>query len=108
MFDVERFVEEWTAQGLKAAGGKSIETSGVALLGSSIIHAVTNPLGQFTGATHVYGGDFGGARSEWDPQTLAERSHDVAHARQTFKDANDRWLAQAGAAHAKGARSLSR
>ena len=98
-----------TAQGLEAAGGKSIETSGVALLGSSIIHAVTNPLGQFTGAIHVYGGDFFGvARSEWDPQTLEERPYDVAHARQAFADANDRWLTQAGAAHAKGARSLSR
>jgi predicted metal-dependent enzyme (double-stranded beta helix superfamily) len=88
-----------TAQGLEAAGGKHIETSGVALLGASIIHAVTNPLRRFTGAIHVYGGDFFGVpRSEWDPLTLEERPYDVAHARQAFQDANDRWLARAAAA----------
>ena len=85
-----------TARGLEAAGGKPIEAGGVALLGASIIHAVTNPLRQFTGAIHVYGGDFfGTARSEWDPATLEERPYDVARARQVFKDANDRWLAEA-------------
>jgi predicted metal-dependent enzyme (double-stranded beta helix superfamily) len=68
----------------------------VALLGPSIIHSVANPLRQFTGAIHVYGGDvFGAARSEWDPATLEERPYDVARARQVFKDANDRWLAEA-------------
>ena len=88
-----------TAQGLEAAGGKLIETSGVALLGPAIIHAVTNPLRRFTGAIHVYGGDFfGAARSEWDPQTLEERPYDMARARQVFKDANDRWQADAAAA----------
>jgi len=88
-----------TAQGLEAAGSKQIDASGVAVLGRSIIHAVTNPLRQFTGAIHVYGGDFFGvSRSEWDPRTLQERPYDMAHARQAFKDANDRWLAQAAAA----------
>ncbi|HXD99831.1 MAG TPA: hypothetical protein VN646_24975 [Candidatus Acidoferrum sp.] len=92
-----------TAQGLEAAGDKHIEARGVALLGASIIHAVTNPLGQFTGAIHVYGGDFFGvARSEWDPQTLEERPYDMAHARQAFQDANDRWLALAAAVRAEG------
>ena len=92
-----------TAQGLAAAGGKHIEASGVALLGASIIHAVTNPLRQFTGAIHVYGGDFFGVpRSEWDPQTFAERPYDMARARQTFKEANDRGLAQAAGARAEG------
>ena len=84
-------------QGLETAGGKQIEARGVALLGKSIIHSVTNPLRQFTGAIHVYGGDFFGVpRSEWDPQTLAERPYDVEHTRQVFKDANERWLAHEG------------
>ena len=91
MFDVERFVEEWTAQGLEAAGGKSIETSGVALLDSSIIHAVTNPLGQFTGAIHVYGGDFFATpRSEW-PSGREECAFDVERAQRVFAEANERW-----------------
>ena len=91
-----------TARGIEPAGGRHIETGGVTLLGPSIIHAVTNPLRQFTGAIHVYGGDFFGvARSEWDPQTLEEHPYDMAHARQAFKDANDRWLAQAAAARAE-------
>jgi hypothetical protein len=43
----------------------------------------------------VYGGDFFAVpRSEWDAATLEERPYDVARARQMFKDANDRWLAE--------------
>jgi predicted metal-dependent enzyme (double-stranded beta helix superfamily) len=92
-----------TTRGLEPAGGKHVEARGVVLLGESIIHAVTNPLREFTGAIHVYGGDFFAvARSEWDPQTLEERPYDVAHTRQAFQDANDRWLAQAAAARAEG------
>ena len=48
------------ARGIEPAGGRQIEAGGVTLLGPSIIHAVTNPLRQFTGAIHVYGGDFFG------------------------------------------------
>ena len=85
-----------TTHGLQAAGSKPIEARGVALLGTSIIHAVTNPLRQFTGAIHVYGGDFFAvARSEWDPTTLQERPYNVERTRQVFKDANARWLAAA-------------
>jgi predicted metal-dependent enzyme (double-stranded beta helix superfamily) len=91
-----------TAHGLQAAGSKPIEARGVALLGTSIIHAVTNPLRQFTGAIHVYGGDFFAvSRSEWDPATLQERPYDVERARQVFKDANARWLAEAATARAE-------
>jgi predicted metal-dependent enzyme (double-stranded beta helix superfamily) len=90
-----------TAHGLEVAGGKPIEARGAALLGESIIHAVTNPLRQFTGAIHVYGGDFFAMpRSEWDPTTLEERPYDVARARRVFQEANDRWRAQAAGAPA--------
>lgn len=83
------------AGGLEVAGGKQLETGHVALLGASIIHAVANPLRVFTGAIHIYGGDFFGApRSDWDPETLLERPFDVARARQLFTDANERWLAE--------------
>jgi len=91
-----------TPHGLEAAGGKPIEARGVALLGPAIIHSVTNPLRQFTGAIHVYGGDFFAvSRSEWDPETLQERPYDVERARQVFRDANDRWLAGAATARAE-------
>ena len=77
---------------LRIAGDKRIETGDTAVLGTSVIHAVANPLRAFTGAIHVYGGDFfRTARSEWDPETLQERPYDVERARKVFADANERW-----------------
>jgi predicted metal-dependent enzyme (double-stranded beta helix superfamily) len=81
--------------GLRVAGDKRLDTGDTTVLGKSVIHAVTNPLRAFTGAVHIYGGDFFGApRSEWDPDTLHERPYDVARARKVFADANERWLAE--------------
>jgi predicted metal-dependent enzyme (double-stranded beta helix superfamily) len=40
------------------AGGKELREGEVLLLGDDAIHSVTNPLGSYTGAIHVYGGDF--------------------------------------------------
>ena len=78
-------------EGLKQAGGTILETSDATVLGKTIIHAVTNPLSQFTGAIHVYGGDFfTEPRSEWDPETLEERPYDVEKAKRVFLEANDR------------------
>lgn len=66
-----------------------------ALLGKTVIHAVQNPLRVFTGAIHIYGGDFFGTpRSDWDPETLEERPYDVERARKVIVDANERWLAE--------------
>ena len=54
-----------------------------------------NPLRVFTGAIHIYGGDFFGTpRSDWDPETLQERPYDVERARKLIADANERWLAE--------------
>jgi predicted metal-dependent enzyme (double-stranded beta helix superfamily) len=84
-----------TAQGLVQAGGKQLGTTDTTLLGKTIIHAVTNPLRQFTGAIHVYGGDFFAVpRSEWTPDTLEERPYDVENAKRVFWEANERWRAQ--------------
>ena len=75
--------------GLKQHGTRELNARDVAPLGASIIHAVTNPLAQLTGAIHVYGGDFFGTpRSEWDPQTLREQPYDVAHTMRAFEEAN--------------------
>jgi len=80
---------------LRVAGDKRLETADTTLLGKSIIHAVANPLRVFTGAIHIYGGDFFGTpRSDWDPQTLQERAFDIERTRKLFADANDRWLAE--------------
>jgi hypothetical protein len=51
---------------------------------------VTNPIPRFTGAIHVYGGDFfrSGRRSEWDPETLLEEPWDVERAVRRFEEAN--------------------
>jgi predicted metal-dependent enzyme (double-stranded beta helix superfamily) len=84
-----------SAQGLEQAGGKQLDITDTTLLGQTIIHAVTNPLRQFTGAIHVYGGDFFAVlRSEWDPDTFAECPYDVEHAKRVFVEANERWRAQ--------------
>ena len=77
--------------GLIELGGKTLDTKDVIPLGEAVIHSVTNPLEQITGAIHVYGGDFFATpRSEWDPKTFEERPYDVAHAMQVFEESNTR------------------
>ncbi|HXG02263.1 MAG TPA: hypothetical protein VNO23_02455 [Candidatus Binatia bacterium] len=77
---------------IEAAGARALGERDAMPLGRDIIHSVTNPIGRLTGALHVYGGDFFGvARSEWDPETLAEQPYDVARALRLFEDANRRW-----------------
>ncbi|MBM3524421.1 MAG: hypothetical protein FJX57_15830, partial [Alphaproteobacteria bacterium] len=54
-----------------------------------IIHSVTNPIPRFTGAIHVYGGDFFAAkRSEWNPETLSEGPLDVQNTIRMFEESN--------------------
>ena len=78
--------------GLVPAGGKQLAATDAMLLGHSVIHAVANPLRAFSGAIHVYGGDFFGTpRSEWTPDTLEERPFDLERARQVYADAIERW-----------------
>lgn len=85
-------------EGLVSAGGRELQSKDSIVLGDNVIHAVTNPRNIFTGAIHVYGGDFFAAqRSEWDPETLEERPYDVKKARLQFKLANDRYLADPAA-----------
>ena len=60
-------------------------------LGPDIIHSVTNPIPRFTGAIHVYGGDFFAVeRSEWDPETLLEGRYDAQKTMRHFEAANSR------------------
>lgn len=81
-----------TGATLEAAGAKALAVKDAAPLGKDVVHSVTNPIGKITAALHVYGGDFfAPGRSEWDPETLEERPFDVEKARQSFREANERF-----------------
>ena len=75
--------------GLEQLGSKELRTKDTAPLGTSIIHAVSNPLDQITGAIHVYGGDFFATpRSEWDAKTFEVHPYDVEHTMRVFEESN--------------------
>ncbi|MEQ8354628.1 MAG: hypothetical protein RH942_03750 [Kiloniellaceae bacterium] len=63
---------------VEAAGAKALCVKDVAPLGRDIIHSVTNPISRFTGAIHVYGGNFySQPRSQWDAETLCESPYSL-------------------------------
>ena len=77
-------------KGLERVNGRSLSEEDAMSLGPDAIHAVTNPRRAFTGAIHVYGGDFFAIeRSEWDSPAAAEQRYSVDRAMQTFADANE-------------------
>lgn len=78
--------------GLVTSGARELDVSEVTLLGHDTIHAVVNPLQRsFTGAIHIYGGDFmNKTRSMWDPDTLVEGPADGAASQRLFEEANVR------------------
>jgi predicted metal-dependent enzyme (double-stranded beta helix superfamily) len=75
---------------LIASGGKELDDGAVLLLGDDVIHSVHNPSHHsYTGAIHVYGGDFVGTpRSQWDPATLTEEPYDLEAVRREFARAD--------------------
>ena len=76
---------------IEAAGAKALSTGECTTLGHDIIHSVTNPVARFSGAIHIYGGDFFNApRSEWNPETLLEGPYSVEKTVRIFEDANRR------------------
>jgi predicted metal-dependent enzyme (double-stranded beta helix superfamily) len=80
-----------SARGLEVDARRRLEGSQTARLDETVIHSVVNPLQRFTGAIHVYGGDFFRTpRSEWAPNTLEERPFDVERARRAYAQANER------------------
>jgi len=77
---------------VEGAGAKALRAGDVATLGADIIHSVTNPAEEFTGAIHVYGGDFFETpRSEWEPVSLTEKTYDVEKNMRLFQEANARF-----------------
>ena len=84
-----------------AAPGQKLATGRIALASPLYyLNAVfgPTPLGKlprrvFTGAIHVYGGDFfSEPRSEWESESAEEAPYSVEHAMQAFAEANERWL----------------
>jgi predicted metal-dependent enzyme (double-stranded beta helix superfamily) len=75
---------------LEPRRSRVVATKDVVLFGADVIHAVHNPLSTFTGAIHVYGGDFFNREmSQWDPETL-ESQREVKSPESFFEDANER------------------
>lgn len=84
-------------ESIVASGGRELHESEVLALGADAIHAVANPKRRFTGAIHVYGGDFvNQPRSQWDPDTLMEQPYDLKKVLRLFAEANAAWAAQLG------------
>jgi predicted metal-dependent enzyme (double-stranded beta helix superfamily) len=82
---------------IQPAGDRMLDTGDVFGLGRDAIHAVHNPRGAFTGAIHVYGGDFvNEPRSQWDPDTLLEEPFDMDEVNRLFAAANEEWRSQLG------------
>jgi len=82
--------------GLVASGGRSLAERDTLVLGAEAIHAVANPdLRTFTGALHIYGGDFmNKQRSLWDPDSQEEEPATGARMQRLFDAANDEALAE--------------
>lgn len=59
-------------------GGRTLLEGDVVGLGPDIVHRVVNPTREWTGAIHVYGGDFFATpRTSWSPPTMDPRPFDA-------------------------------
>ena len=82
-------------QGLERAGYRELQSQDAINLGRDAIHAVHNPRQMYTGAIHIYGGDFfAKPRSEWADESAPEMPYSVEGAMRAFAEANERWLDQ--------------
>jgi predicted metal-dependent enzyme (double-stranded beta helix superfamily) len=78
-------------KGLEKVNGRSLSEEDALSLGPDVIHAVANPRRAYTGALHVYGGDFFAIeRSEWESPAAPEQPYSVDHAMAAFAEANER------------------
>jgi predicted metal-dependent enzyme (double-stranded beta helix superfamily) len=91
-----RRIKDETSGKIEAAGARALCSGDCCTLGPDIIHSVTNPIPRFTGAVHIYGGDFfGQERSEWDPEKLLEGPYSSAKTLRMFEEANRRTFSTA-------------
>jgi predicted metal-dependent enzyme (double-stranded beta helix superfamily) len=76
---------------IEASGARALFEGEAVALPADAIHSVTNPLSRFTGGIHIYGGDFfDTARSQWNPETLAEEPSDGESISGIFRQENER------------------
>ena len=81
--------------GLIRTGAQELHSHDAIALPKDAIHAVANPRSEFTGAIHVYGGNFfEEPRSQWASEESEEVPYNVEQVRRVFQMANKRWLAQ--------------
>ena len=84
-----RRIHQHATGNIEAAGAKSVAAGDVITLDEHVIHSVTNPTPLFTGAIHVYGGNFFEMeRSEWDTVSLTESVYDTETRMALFDDEN--------------------
>jgi predicted metal-dependent enzyme (double-stranded beta helix superfamily) len=85
-------------ESLVSSGGRELADGAVLLLGDDVVHSVHNPAhSSYTGAIHVYGGDFVGTpRSQWDPDTLREQPYDLDAVRREFDRAEQSFRSDMG------------
>ena len=77
---------------IAARGAVSFASGEVVSMPDDAIHSVANPIDRFTGAIHIYGGDFFATpRSEWDPGTHAEQAWSLDKAQRIFAESNARF-----------------
>ncbi len=77
-------------QTITVSGGRELRERDLLLMGDDAIHAVHNPSSSYTGAIHVYGGDFVSTpRRQWDPETLDEAPYDLDAVRAAFDRAEE-------------------
>jgi len=75
-----------------ARGAVSFASGEVVSMPDDAIHSVANPIDRFTGAIHIYGGDFFATpRSEWDPGTHEEQPWSLEKAQRIFAESNARF-----------------
>ena len=77
---------------IERSGERLLDTADVFTLGRDAIHAVDNPTDRWTGAIHVYSGDFLHIeRSQWNAVTLAEEPYNLEQVGRVFAEATERW-----------------
>jgi predicted metal-dependent enzyme (double-stranded beta helix superfamily) len=77
---------------VQQSGGKVLQEGDVMLVGDDVIHAVENPNRAYTGAVHVYGGDFFAMeRSQWTGEPPAEEPYNFNSVLREFELAEQRF-----------------
>lgn len=70
-----------TAHGLEKSNGKEYGEGDVAIMGSSVVHSIENPLRTNNAALHVFAGNpFTAECSQWDMATLEKAPFDAEYA----------------------------